>query len=325
MTQAFDTTPEIQADRLGFTSWRLCVIWPAMLPAVMSVAAFLFAPCSPLPAFAAVAGSVAASMVYIRQHSRNMSTATARERLLFLDGKKAGTDGVGWKLRLLAASSHDIRQPLQSLMLYINGLAKLVLPEGVGVLASAESVLGDLSKKIDGLLELARLEAGGVKPDIRPAFVDDILGRLATTFSGLAASRKLAFSVQTGISHGWILTDGALLYGVLSNIVDNAVKYTPDGSVTITAEESYGKITISVADTGPGMSRDDQVRAFEEFTQLAHGIREKRPGEGVGLGLAIVKRTSDIIGAGLAVKSLPGRGTTMSVTLETCLPPALAA
>ena len=144
---------------------------------------------------------------------------------------------------------------------------------------------------------------------MRPIALDRILSALRVEFGPLAKSRRLSFTVpETGL---FVASDVHMLRRVLQNLVSNAIRYTAQGSVTVTARREGGQVTVAVCDTGPGIAADEQKHVFEEFRRL--DATRKIPGH--GLGLAIVKRSCAKLGHTVTLESIPGRGSTFSVTL----------
>ncbi|MCB1628369.1 MAG: PAS domain-containing hybrid sensor histidine kinase/response regulator [Xanthomonadales bacterium] len=213
------------------------------------------------------------------------------------------------KSRFLAAVSHDLAQPIHAAHLFTHALSQRVLAQPVadsvqqidGALASAESLLA-------GLLDISRLDAGGLRPAPRDFPLDEWLAHLASEFSVLAGERGLRLRWVS--SRAWVRSDPQLLRRVLQNFLANAVRYTDKGSVLLGCRRRGAGLWLEVHDTGPGIAEADQAVIFEEFRRLGSA------GPGLGLGLAIARRMADLLGHPLQLRSRPGRGTVFAVRLD---------
>jgi two-component system, sensor histidine kinase len=164
---------------------------------------------------------------------------------------------------------------------------------------------------LEGLLDLARLEAFNIVPDIRDLALDNLLQRLAAEFGGMAEAAGLWLRVpSTGLV---VASDPLLLERILRNLVANGLKFTARGGVTVECQEVEGMVRISVTDTGCGIPVGLLEAVFEEFRQLDNPARDRA--RGFGLGLAIVKQAARRLGHPIAVHSNPSKGSTFSVTV----------
>lgn len=232
------------------------------------------------------------------------------------------------KARLLAAASHDLRQPVHSLGLFLGTLEELgrrpvLQPADVGRIAvSMQRALGALSGLLGALLDLSRLDAGTVEPKPAPLALEDLLDTLHSQFAGPARAQGLRFASVP--SRLWVETDRGLLLQVLSNLCTNALRYNRRGGrVLVGCRRGAGRrVTIQVLDTGIGIAPEEQPRVFGEFYQVAGAGRGRE--QGLGLGLAIVQRTARLLGGELTLRSVPGRGSCFALTLPTRPAPAPA-
>lgn len=221
------------------------------------------------------------------------------------------------KTRFLAAISHDLAQPLNAAKLFTHALGQRLddpaaLAEGVaniaGALESAEGLLA-------GLLDISRLDAGGMQPRIQSFALDELLQHLAAEFRVLAAEKGLKLSAVR--TRAWVRSDPQLLRRVLQNFLANAVRYTPNGRVLLGCRRSGDRVSVEVWDSGPGIEEGDRSVIFEEFRRL------DRDGQGLGLGLAIAERISRLLDHRLRLRSWPGRGTVFAVDVpRVTAPPA---
>jgi len=213
--------------------------------------------------------------------------------------------------RFLAAASHDLRQPLHTLSLYSAAL-KLHAPDGAtGEIAiHINKALASLSALVDSLLDISKLDAGAVQPELQNVSLKTLIERIDADYRPLANGKGLEFHVAA--PDILVETDPVLLERLVRNLVDNAFKYTAAGNVTLAAEPDGPKVRISVRDTGPGIPAAERERIFEEFYQI--GNPERNRVQGLGLGLAIVQRIAQLLGLELKLESEPGRGSTFAVT-----------
>ncbi|TXH69091.1 MAG: response regulator, partial [Lysobacteraceae bacterium] len=213
------------------------------------------------------------------------------------------------KSRFLAAIGHDLLQPLHAAQLFTDALAEQI--GNPGQRAAALQIRGALDSTGDllaGLLDMSRLEAGGLAPQIRAFPLSDVLDPLASEFRALAAERGLAFRYRP--TRRWVRTDPQLLRRVLQNFLANAVRYTERGGVLLGVRREGASLRIEVHDTGPGIAPSQQEAIFEEFRR-----GEGAAGQGLGLGLAIAERIARLLDAPLRLRSRERRGTAFSLSL----------
>lgn len=214
------------------------------------------------------------------------------------------------KSRFLAAASHDLRQPAQSLALFASVLEDRLAdtPDAKLVSHIMQSIDG-LRTLLDSLLDMSKLDAGIVVPAPISLPLGPLLARLATEYQAKAEVTGLAFRyVPTGST---TFSDPILLERILRNLIENALRYTQNGGVLVGCRRRSASIVIEVLDTGIGIP-DDQIEAiFEEFHQVGNPHRDRN--QGLGLGLAIVRRLGKLLDHPIAVSSVPGRGTRVSV------------
>lgn len=214
------------------------------------------------------------------------------------------------KSRFLAAASHDLRQPLQALTLMQASLAATVRePDALRIVGDMGVGLWAAAHLLDDLLDITRLEGGGVKPRIADARVGWICTRLVREFRPQAEQKGLRLRMIP--SRAVVRTDPQLLERILRNLLSNAIKYTDRGKVLLGCRRRGDRLHIQVWDTGRGIPEDQLGQIFEEFYQLENPGRER--GTGQGLGLAIVERTARLLGHRLLVRSTPGRGSLFAV------------
>lgn len=217
------------------------------------------------------------------------------------------------KSHFLAAASHDLRQPLQALALNSGELVRLpVGGEAQAIAQEVASSIDDLRCMLDGLLDVSQLDVGVVAPHPRSFPLRRLLEAVTTSFRAAAASRQLTISCDCPASIT-VHTDPELLRRVLANLVDNALKFTHRGGVTVLASVGEAGVKVEVRDTGPGIEPQDRERIFDDLVRLEGGGRDNVPGHGLGLG--IVRRLVALLDVGLDLDSAPGQGTTFRLTL----------
>lgn len=214
------------------------------------------------------------------------------------------------KTQFLAAASHDLRQPLQTLSLLQGILAKRIEdPANLKLVAKLEETLGAMSGMLNTLLDINQLEAGTVRPEIVEFQIGSLFDRLNTEFAYHAAAKDLSWRVvSSGLS---VRSDPRLLEQMIRNLLSNAVKYTERGKVLLGCRRRGDTLRIEVWDTGIGIPADQHKTIFEEFRQLDNAARERS--RGFGLGLSIVQRIGDLLGNPVDVRSRPGFGSVFAI------------
>jgi PAS domain S-box-containing protein len=218
------------------------------------------------------------------------------------------------KSRFLAAASHDLRQPLQANSLFVSALARTSLSADqqkiVQHITLATKTLGEL---LDALLDISRLDAGVISPQLAPVELYDIFQRLDNEFASLALEKKLRFKLFFPTQPVVLLTDQHLLLGLLRNLVGNAIRYTDWGGILIGARLRRDTLLIQVWDTGIGIKEEFMQRIYEEFFQADNPQRDRN--QGLGLGLSIARRMADLLGYKLSCLSRYGRGSLFEVAI----------
>ena len=240
---------------------------------------------------------------------RRIEEATAELRLKKEEAEKANSS----KSRFLAAASHDLRQPIHSLRLFVGALSDEVGARGrPGILLSRiQASLEAISAMFDSLLDISKLEAGVIEKHVDDFPIQPLLHRLEMMFSPVAAERNLRFRVVP--SSAWVRSDFALLDRLLQNLLSNAMKYTSKGTVLLGCRRRASALSIEVWDTGPGIAPEHQREVFEEFFQVSSSAREG--GKGMGLGLAIVRRIAGLLQHPIRLASSVGRGSMFAVAV----------
>ncbi len=212
------------------------------------------------------------------------------------------------KTRFLAAASHDLLQPLHAARLFCAALDEGKAPHQGELVRAIDGAIGSADTLLRALLDVSRLDAGGVVPKVERFALGALIEELAVQFAPLAGERGLVLASHPGAFS--VATDRSLLRSILQNFLSNAVRYSADGRIWIGARRRGEDVLIEVRDNGPGIAAGDRERIFEEFERLES---KGSAGGGVGLGLAIVRRIARLLGVAVELRSAPGRGTTFAV------------
>ncbi|MFC0467978.1 NahK/ErcS family hybrid sensor histidine kinase/response regulator [Halomonas alkalicola] len=216
------------------------------------------------------------------------------------------------KTKFLAAVSHDLLQPLNAARLFASALEEQPLPPGSRrLVGNIGRSLKDVESLIGSLVDISRLDAGVLRPDVASFPAEELLGVLAEEYRQLAASRGLELRYVP--TRAVIASDLALLARVVRNFLSNVVRYTRQGRILLGCRRRPEGLEILVGDTGPGIAPAQQRLIFEEFRRL--GAAEEGDDRGLGLGLAIVERIGGMLGHPLGLVSRPGHGALFSVTV----------
>jgi two-component system, sensor histidine kinase len=214
------------------------------------------------------------------------------------------------KSRFLAAASHDLRQPLHALGLFVAQLSILVkVGEPRRVVERIDESVASMNELFNALLDVAKLDAGVLTPNRTDFPIAHLFGRVETTFAEAARQKGLQLRI---VSCGaWVRSDSILLERILLNLVSNALRYTPRGRVLVGCRRRGDALRIDVCDSGPGIPEDQRRNIFGEFYQLA-GAERGRHG-GLGLGLAIVDRLCRLLDHPIELTSIVGKGSRFAV------------
>ncbi|WP_084536979.1 ATP-binding protein [Azospirillum halopraeferens] len=221
------------------------------------------------------------------------------------------------KSKFLAAATHDLRQPVQSLMLFSSALATRAADERSRTITGhMDQALTALKGLLDSLLDISKLDAGIVTAKPEGFAIGTLLDAIDHGFRPIAAAKGLSWTVE-GPRDAIVRSDPTLLGRMVRNLAENAIRYTGHGGVTVRAAVAGNHLRIALSDTGIGIPPESQEEIFTEFHQLANPERDQKLG--LGLGLAIVRRLSVLLDHPVEVRSQPDSGSTfiVSVPLDT--------
>jgi len=229
------------------------------------------------------------------------------------------------KTRFLAAASHDLRQPLHAIALLGAALENELdtRPEQANASRLMRAV-NTLSHSLDIMLDVSRLDAGVVVPERQPVALHSLFQSLNQSFVSAASEKDIQLRLRS--SPLWVDSDPQLLHRMLSNLIDNAIKYTQRGGVLVVARRRHtrkegtgqAEIWIEIYDSGIGIAAEQQARVFEEFYQVGNPGRDRSLG--LGIGLSIVKRLSQLLTHPVELRSVAARGTRFRLRLPAAQP-----
>ncbi len=260
-----------------------------------------------------------------------MEDITERRRTegALAEAKQAAEQSSRAKTGFLAATSHDLRQPLMAANLFLESLSRRLAADQrpAPELDRVRQALSAMTELLDVLLDLSQLDTGIVRAERRTIALGRLLGDLARNWSEVAAAQGL--ELRAVPTSAIVDTDPVLLKRILRNLLDNAVKYTASGRILLGCRRAGGAVRIQVMDTGVGIPPDKLEAIFGEFYQIDNPNRDRS--RGLGMGLSIVERLAAALGCRLAVRSRSGRGSMFEIEVPlagrcaaaAALPPAL--
>ncbi|MBT9568529.1 MAG: response regulator [Thiobacillus sp.] len=214
------------------------------------------------------------------------------------------------KSRFFAAASHDLRQPLHALSLFVAALkTRNTSSETQSLIENIEASTSAMESLFNALLDISRLDAGTIEAHPVHFSLRKLLGELDKQFSALAAEKHLRLRFRP--CDVTLYSDPLLVERILANLIANAIRYTDDGGILVACRRRGRMIRLSVFDTGRGIPPDQLDSVFQEFVQLHNPARDRS--KGLGLGLAIVSRLGRLLGHRINVHSRPQHGSEFSM------------
>lgn len=216
------------------------------------------------------------------------------------------------KSNFLAAMSHDLRQPLYAMGLYLEAIDRnQQSPRDYDLLEHVDHAFDSLDAMFKALIEISQLDAGAIRPKLAHLAVEPMFRQLVEEVRGIARNKGVEITYKP--SDAVVYSDGILLVRMLRNLLSNAIKYTDEGAVTIEATALASSVVISVTDSGQGIPDDRMTDIFSEYVQL--GNHERDRSKGLGLGLAVVKRSAELLKHEISVQSTLGQGSKFSLSV----------
>ncbi len=274
-------------------------------------------------------GNALAQAIHLKARTDELARQLQVEKAEADAARRAAEAASRAKTQFFAAASHDLRQPLHAMGLFAEALRQRSHdPEVASLVNSINESVDALEGLFGELLDITRIDTGGVEVNPAPVRLRDLFGRLRLHFEPIAFEKglMLSFRGDRHVAHA----DPVLLERVLRNLVSNAIRYTDDGGVLVSCRARGGQLLVQVWDSGIGIAEAMLPRIFDEFFQVqSNRPLEAHQRKGLGLGLAIVKRLAGLMNAPLDVRSRVGHGTVFSLVVPagkaprpTELPPA---
>lgn len=217
------------------------------------------------------------------------------------------------KNTFMAATSHDLRQPMHALVQYVGHMQRICNdPEAQATLGKIEDSVAAMEDLLNAVLDFSKVSMGSIKPHVELVGIDHLLASIDLQIRPFAEAKGLALVVES--EGGCVQSDPVLLERIVRNIAQNAVRYTESGSITIRAAPRARIVRILVSDSGIGIPQSERQRIFEPYYQVDNQARDRR--KGLGLGLAIVRELADLLGIRIRLKTNSGRGSTFALDVR---------
>ncbi len=213
------------------------------------------------------------------------------------------------KTKFLAAVSHDLLQPLNAARLFTSALLEKGAAGHTPLVRNISNSLEDVESLLGTLVDISKLDAGVIKPDIAPFAVSDLLENLAAEYRQIAGSEGLSLDFVP--CSALVRSDLQLLARILRNLLSNAIRYTQHGRILLGCRRHRQSLSIEVWDTGIGIAQDKLVEIFQEFKRGDASLRKQD--RGLGLGLAIVEKIAGMLGHRIRVQSCEGKGSLFAI------------
>jgi len=220
------------------------------------------------------------------------------------------------KTRFLASASHDLRQPMTTLSLFIASMSmKPLPPEEAEIITHMSTAINSIDAQLDSLLDISKLDAGIIKVNKGQHDIVKFVSRLVTQYNEQYKDEDaVPIRFSSKLEHATALMDIVLFERIIRNLVGNAIKYTPNGYINIEIDGQENHLDITVTDTGVGINDKKLKHVFDEFYQAGNPERDGK--KGLGLGLSIVKRICELLDMDISIKSEEGIGTSVKVSTE---------
>lgn len=218
------------------------------------------------------------------------------------------------KTRFFAAASHDLRQPLHAIGLFVDLLTGRIRdPQTRRLVGNIETSVAALESLFDALLDISKIDAGAIRATLVDFDPRDLVERLRGDFEAEAGAKGLRLHLHVCPGSCFVHSDPLLVERILRNLIANAIRYTERGGVLVALRRRGQRLKVEVWDTGIGIAADQQEAIFEEFFQV--GNPERGQDKGLGLGLSIVRRLVNLLDLSMSIRSRPGRGTRFQIFL----------
>jgi PAS domain S-box-containing protein len=253
----------------------------------------------------------------LQRHAAQLEVRVAERTAELALAKNAAESADRLKSAFLATMSHELRTPLNSIIgftgIVLQGLAGPLNAEQTKQLGMVRSSARHLLELINDVLDISKIEAGQLQVQVAPVDLADVLERAVSSVRPFAEKKGLAILVVRPPGLPAFTSDRRRVEQILLNLLNNAIKFTEHGTVTLTVEAGADALQLRVADTGIGVSAEDMATLFQPFRQIDSGLQRQH--EGTGLGLAICRRLTELLGGTIGAQSTWGEGSVFSVTL----------
>ena len=268
-----------------------------------------------VPALLTIAGSLSfsrrvnrlvAESIRKRFENEALVEALSRQTAIAEAARNAAEAANRSKSQFFAAASHDLRQPLHAMGLFASALqGKVREPEVAHLVGSINASVGALEGLFNELLDISKIDAGVIRPNVSVFAIGQVLDRLRVDFGPEAQEKGLRLVIRG--SDERVQSDAVLVERILRNLISNALRYTQRGGVLVGCRRRGGMLSVEVHDTGVGIAPEQRESIFEEFYQIGNPERSSR--KGLGLGLSIVRRLAPLINSAVTLDSRPGKGS----------------
>lgn len=219
------------------------------------------------------------------------------------------------KSRFIAQSSHDLSQPLNSMKLFLEHLQPYVQEAaGEKIFRRLKQTHRQMNESFHAMMDLSQLEAGRIRPEIKPIILSELFMRLQPEYRMLANDKGIGLAIHPGSLQ--VMSDPMLLERMLRNLLSNAIKYTDEGRILVVCRRRKHQVAIEVFDTGCGIEEDARQHIFDIYQRSINQSEQK---DGAGIGLSIVKHIADLLQIPIALDSTPGKGSRFSLLLPRVL------
>lgn len=250
--------------------------------------------------------------IRLRFENLDLITSLGQEKERAETNQNIAEEAVVAKDKFLAAASHDLRQPLHAQSLYLDAIEPYVQPRGLTALEALRKTNEALANLFNSLLDVSRLNSGSIDIQRRHLHLDEMAQALYEEHQPRATEKGLQLQVDCPALA--VHSDPILLERIVRNLLSNAIRYTREGSITLTCrQQDADTVSIAVSDTGVGIPQEELDNIFREYYQLGNVERDRN--KGLGLGLSIVKKLCDLLDIGLHCESEPGKGSTFTLSV----------
>lgn len=245
--------------------------------------------------------------------ARNLMLRQVTQEKLNADKhRQVAEQAIRAKNKFLVSASHDLRQPLHALGLFLAVLeGRLTDSDNRDVLQKIRHSSESLNALFNSLLDISRLDAGVVEVSLKTFSIRNLLISIRDEFAQMGKSKSIAVSVE--ITDSIIHTDPVLFARIIRNLLQNAINHTSSGAVIVRSQEIGDKLQIDVIDTGSGIPEQHHEEIFSEYFQLEND--QKKTSRGLGLGLAIVRKMAQLLQIEISLQSVPNEGSTFTLTV----------